>query len=118
MYLFTFFVAFLVWLLFSVSCLHSFIFRNELLCIKPSTLDGDKPFGVYCTIGPLVILPCGKFIYCCYEVHSFADDLYSNELQIICTVKKHILTGGIKRLPFTVPALVFSSLKVCLSWHG
>ena len=37
------------------------------------------------------------------------------ELQVICTVKKHILTGGPKRLPFTVPPLVFSCLKVCLS---
>ena len=45
-------------------------------------------------------------------------NLYSNELQIISTVSKHILTGGIKRLPFTVPALVFSSLKVCLSWFS
>lgn len=45
-------------------------------------------------------------------------NLYSNELQIISTVKKHILTGGVKRLPFTVPALVFSSLKVWLSWFS
>ncbi|XP_021275286.1 vacuolar protein sorting-associated protein 35A-like [Herrania umbratica] len=33
--------------------------------------------------------------------------------KIICTVRKHILAGGPKRLPFTVPPLVLSSLKVC-----
>ncbi|KAK4340733.1 hypothetical protein RND71_039234 [Anisodus tanguticus] len=33
-------------------------------------------------------------------------------LKIICTVKKHILTGGPKRLPFTVPPLIFNSLKL------
>ncbi|PHT49951.1 Vacuolar protein sorting-associated protein 35A [Capsicum baccatum] len=33
-------------------------------------------------------------------------------LKIICTVKKHIVTGGPKRLPFTVPALIFNSLKL------
>ncbi|KAJ0039954.1 hypothetical protein Pint_28530 [Pistacia integerrima] len=31
--------------------------------------------------------------------------------KVICTVRKYILTGGPKRLPFTVPPLVFSSLK-------
>ncbi|KAL6582696.1 Vacuolar protein sorting-associated protein 35A [Orobanche minor] len=30
---------------------------------------------------------------------------------IIDTVRKHILTGGCKRLPYTVPPLIFSSLK-------
>jgi vacuolar protein sorting-associated protein 35 len=33
-------------------------------------------------------------------------------LKIICTVRKHILTGGPKRLPFTVPPLIFTSLKL------
>ncbi|KAF3623625.1 Vacuolar protein sorting-associated protein 35A [Capsicum annuum] len=33
-------------------------------------------------------------------------------LKIICTVNKHIVTGGPKRLPFTVPALIFNSLKL------
>ncbi|XP_059285300.1 vacuolar protein sorting-associated protein 35A-like [Lycium ferocissimum] len=33
-------------------------------------------------------------------------------LKIICSVKKHILTGGPKRLPFTVPPLIFISLKL------
>ncbi|XP_022971465.1 vacuolar protein sorting-associated protein 35A-like [Cucurbita maxima] len=42
------------------------------------------------------------------------DEMY----KIISTVSKHILTGGIKRLPFTVPALVFSSLKLVRQLHG
>ncbi|XP_019177439.1 PREDICTED: vacuolar protein sorting-associated protein 35A-like [Ipomoea nil] len=33
-------------------------------------------------------------------------------LEIICTVKKHVLTGGPKRIPFTVPPLVFNALKL------
>ncbi|XP_023538998.1 vacuolar protein sorting-associated protein 35A-like [Cucurbita pepo subsp. pepo] len=42
------------------------------------------------------------------------DEMY----KIISTVSKHILTGGIKRLPFTVPALVFSSLKLVRQLQG
>ncbi|KAF7809633.1 vacuolar protein sorting-associated protein 35A-like [Senna tora] len=38
--------------------------------------------------------------------------------KIIDTVRKHILTGGPKRLPFTVPALVFSSLKLVRLLQG
>ncbi|GFY88015.1 vacuolar protein sorting-associated 35A-like protein [Actinidia rufa] len=42
--------------------------------------------------------------------------LYNNDpeemLKIICTVRKYILTGGPKRLPFTVPPLIFNSLKL------
>ncbi|PWA86560.1 VPS35-A-like protein [Artemisia annua] len=33
-------------------------------------------------------------------------------LKIICTVKKHILTGGPKRLPFTIPPLIYNALKL------
>ncbi|KAK4361469.1 hypothetical protein RND71_020421 [Anisodus tanguticus] len=33
-------------------------------------------------------------------------------LKIICAVKKHILTGAPKRLPFTVPPLIFNCLKL------
>ncbi|THF93874.1 hypothetical protein TEA_004898 [Camellia sinensis var. sinensis] len=40
----------------------------------------------------------------------YNDDL-EEMLKIICTVRKHILTGGPKRLPFTVPPLIFNSLK-------
>ncbi|PWZ57139.1 Vacuolar protein sorting-associated protein 35B [Zea mays] len=32
--------------------------------------------------------------------------------EILCTVQKHILQGGPKRLTFTVPSLVFSALKL------
>lgn len=38
--------------------------------------------------------------------------------KIICAVKKHILTGGPKRLSFTVPPLVFSSLKLVRQLQG
>ncbi|XP_075654117.1 vacuolar protein sorting-associated protein 35A-like isoform X2 [Castanea sativa] len=38
--------------------------------------------------------------------------------KVICTVKKHILTGGPKRLPFTVPPLVFSCLKLVRQLQG
>lgn len=41
-----------------------------------------------------------------------ADHTLSAACQIICTVRKHILTGGPKRLPFTVPPLIFNALKV------
>ncbi|KAL6498044.1 Vacuolar protein sorting-associated protein 35A [Orobanche gracilis] len=36
----------------------------------------------------------------------------NNEGCIIDTVRKHILTGGCKRLPYMVPPLIFSSLKL------
>ncbi|OMO55794.1 Vacuolar protein sorting-associated protein 35 [Corchorus capsularis] len=38
--------------------------------------------------------------------------------KIICTVRKHILAGGPKRLPFTVPPLVYSSLKLVRQLQG
>ncbi|GLT73550.1 hypothetical protein SLA2020_454010, partial [Shorea laevis] len=38
--------------------------------------------------------------------------------KIIGIVRKHILTGGPKRLPFTVPALVFSCLKLVRQLQG
>ncbi|KAL4361714.1 hypothetical protein GQ457_04G035620 [Hibiscus cannabinus] len=38
--------------------------------------------------------------------------------KIICTVRKHILGGGPKRLPFTIPPLVFSSLKLVRQLQG
>ncbi|GAV62207.1 Vps35 domain-containing protein [Cephalotus follicularis] len=38
--------------------------------------------------------------------------------KIICTVRKHILSGGPKRLPYTVPPLVFSSLKLIRRLQG
>lgn len=47
----------------------------------------------------------------------YNDDL-EEMLKIICTVRKHILTGGAKRLPFTVPPLIFSSLKLVRRLQG
>ncbi|XP_044469869.1 vacuolar protein sorting-associated protein 35A-like [Mangifera indica] len=38
--------------------------------------------------------------------------------KVICTVRKYILTGGPKRLPFTVPPLVFSALKLIRHLQG
>ncbi|KAJ6413271.1 hypothetical protein OIU84_006130 [Salix udensis] len=46
------------------------------------------------------------------------NDDQEEMFQIICTVKKHIMTGGPKRLPFTVPPLVFSSLKLVRRLQG
>lgn len=45
-------------------------------------------------------------------LRSHLSDYMLINFQIICTVKKHILTGGPKRLPFTVPPLIFCALKV------
>ncbi|KAJ9703781.1 hypothetical protein PVL29_005175 [Vitis rotundifolia] len=48
--------------------------------------------------------------------------LYSDDpdemLQIICAVRKHFLTGGPQRLPYTIPPLVFSSLKLIRKLQG
>ncbi|XP_058725396.1 vacuolar protein sorting-associated protein 35B-like [Vicia villosa] len=38
--------------------------------------------------------------------------------KIICTVKKHIMSGGPKRLPFTIPSLIFSALKLIRQLQG
>ncbi|CAN6680495.1 unnamed protein product [Malus baccata var. baccata] len=45
-------------------------------------------------------------------IQMFSNDDSEEMFKIICTVRKHILNGGPKRLPFTVPPLVFSSLKL------
>ncbi|XP_058185242.1 vacuolar protein sorting-associated protein 35A-like [Rhododendron vialii] len=47
----------------------------------------------------------------------YNDDL-EEMLKIICTVRKHILTGGPKRLPFTVPPLIFNALKLVRRLQG
>uniref|UniRef100_A0A2N9FFF9 Vacuolar protein sorting-associated protein 35 n=1 Tax=Fagus sylvatica TaxID=28930 RepID=A0A2N9FFF9_FAGSY len=39
-------------------------------------------------------------------------------LKIICTVKKNIMNGGPKRLPFTVPPLIFSALRLIRRLQG
>ncbi|KAI5655956.1 hypothetical protein M9H77_24749 [Catharanthus roseus] len=45
-------------------------------------------------------------------IHMLYNDDPEEMLKIICTVKNHIMAGGSKRLPFTVPPLVFSALKL------
>ncbi|CAH9120561.1 unnamed protein product [Cuscuta epithymum] len=45
-------------------------------------------------------------------LHMLYNDDPGEMLKIICTLRKHILAGGPKRLPFTVPPLVFSALKL------
>ncbi|KAL1199746.1 Vacuolar protein sorting-associated protein 35C [Cardamine amara subsp. amara] len=45
-------------------------------------------------------------------VHMLYNDDPEEMYKIIFTVRKHILTGGPKRLPLTIPPLVFSALKL------
>ncbi|KAL0825919.1 hypothetical protein Bca101_049596 [Brassica carinata] len=33
-------------------------------------------------------------------------------LKIICVARKHLMTGGTRRLPFTIPPLIFSALRL------
>ncbi|KAK6131305.1 hypothetical protein DH2020_034955 [Rehmannia glutinosa] len=51
-------------------------------------------------------------------MHMLYNDDPEEMLQIICTVWKHIKAGGSKRLPFTVPPLVFSALKLVRKLQG
>ncbi|KAA8537501.1 hypothetical protein F0562_027109 [Nyssa sinensis] len=51
-------------------------------------------------------------------IHMLYNDDPEEMLQIICTVREHIMTGGPKRLPFTVPSLVFSALKLVRRLQG
>ncbi|KAI4381781.1 hypothetical protein MLD38_007824 [Melastoma candidum] len=51
-------------------------------------------------------------------IQMLCNDEPEEMFKIIGIVKKHILTGGPKRLPFTVPPLVFSSLKLVRQLQG
>ncbi|KAJ3705531.1 hypothetical protein LUZ61_009236 [Rhynchospora tenuis] len=51
-------------------------------------------------------------------IHMLYNEDQEEMLKIICTVQKHILRGGPKRLPFTVPPLVFSALKLVRRLQG
>ncbi|GFP95241.1 vacuolar protein sorting-associated protein 35b [Phtheirospermum japonicum] len=51
-------------------------------------------------------------------MHMLYNDDPEEMLKIICTVWKHIKAGGPKRLAFTVPPLVFSSLKLVRRLQG
>ncbi|XP_012073762.1 vacuolar protein sorting-associated protein 35B isoform X2 [Jatropha curcas] len=45
-------------------------------------------------------------------IHMLYNDDPEEMLKIICTVRKHVMVGGPKRLPFTVPPLIFASLRL------
>ncbi|KAI0511216.1 hypothetical protein KFK09_011841 [Dendrobium nobile] len=51
-------------------------------------------------------------------IHMLYNDDPGEMLEIICTVRKHVLLGGPKRLPFTVPPLIFSALKLVRRLQG
>ncbi|XP_050388037.1 vacuolar protein sorting-associated protein 35A-like isoform X2 [Argentina anserina] len=51
-------------------------------------------------------------------IQMFHNEDPEEMFKIICTVRKHIMSGGPKRLPFTVPPLVFSSLKLVRQLQG
>ncbi|GMP44676.1 hypothetical protein CsSME_00013503 [Camellia sinensis var. sinensis] len=51
-------------------------------------------------------------------IHMLNNDDPEEMLKIICTVRKHIMTGRPNRLPFTAPPLVFSALKLVRQLQG
>lgn len=51
-------------------------------------------------------------------IQMFHNEDPEEMFKIICTVRKHIMSGGPKRLPFTVPPLIFSSLKLVRQLQG
>nr|XP_016497860.1 PREDICTED: vacuolar protein sorting-associated protein 35B-like [Nicotiana tabacum] len=52
------------------------------------------------------------------KIHMLYNDEPEEMLKIICTVRKHIMAGGPKRITFTVPPLVFSALKLVRRLQG
>ncbi|GAB2287640.1 Vacuolar protein sorting-associated protein 35B [Dionaea muscipula] len=51
-------------------------------------------------------------------IHMLYNDDPDEMFKIICTVREHIMTGGLNRLPFTVPPLIFSTLKLVRRVQG
>ncbi|KAL2319185.1 hypothetical protein Fmac_033061 [Flemingia macrophylla] len=51
-------------------------------------------------------------------IHMLHNDDPEEMFKIICTVKKHIMSGGPRRLPFAVPSLIFSSLRLIRQLQG
>ncbi|XP_050267718.1 vacuolar protein sorting-associated protein 35B-like isoform X3 [Quercus robur] len=51
-------------------------------------------------------------------IHMLYNDDPEELLKIICTVKKSIMNGGPRRLPFTVPPLIFSALRLIRQLQG
>ncbi|KAJ0231613.1 Vacuolar protein sorting-associated protein 35B [Hirschfeldia incana] len=45
-------------------------------------------------------------------INMLDNDEPEEMLKIICVVRKHLMTGGTRRLPFTIPPLVFSALRL------
>lgn len=90
---------------------------NAFLCFNVSNFSG-MTFNMLCTIAYIIVLPLFReeIYVLVYEFNFYLKFEWTcTKLQIIDTVRKHILTGGPKRLPFTVPPLMFSSLKVWLT---
>lgn len=77
--------------LYPFSWKHLDLFSNSLLCLVIAFSVISWLFPVRCLHNSLI---------------------WFSKIQIICTVRKHIMTGGPKRLLFTVPPLVFSALRV------
>lgn len=91
-----------------------FSFNSKIQC--SSTFEG---YFTYFSLGPDIYYPLGVMgiVFFSEAVCHFSVNWYLScnlTIQIICTVKKHIMTGGPKRLPYTVPPLIFSALRVCL----
>ncbi|KAJ8439812.1 hypothetical protein Cgig2_029072 [Carnegiea gigantea] len=51
-------------------------------------------------------------------IHMLYNDDSDEMLKIICTVRRHIMAGGQKRLPFTVPPVAFSALELIRRIQG
>ncbi|XP_074562511.1 vacuolar protein sorting-associated protein 35B-like [Curcuma longa] len=51
-------------------------------------------------------------------IHMLHNDDPEEMLKIIYTVRKYIILGGPRRLPFTVPSLIFSALKLVRQLQG
>ncbi|KAL9273828.1 Vacuolar protein sorting-associated protein 35B-like protein [Drosera capensis] len=51
-------------------------------------------------------------------IHMLYNDDPDEMFKIICTVREHIMSGGLNRLPFTIPPLAFSALKLVRRVQG
>eukprot|EP00268_Persea_americana_P018225 TRINITY_DN1902_c0_g1_i3.p1 TRINITY_DN1902_c0_g1~~TRINITY_DN1902_c0_g1_i3.p1 ORF type:complete len:790 (+),score=145.59 TRINITY_DN1902_c0_g1_i3:289-2658(+) len=51
-------------------------------------------------------------------IHMLFNEDPEEMFKIICTVRRHILQGGPTRLPFTIPPLVFTTLKLVRRLQG
>ncbi|PON93925.1 Vacuolar protein sorting-associated protein [Trema orientale] len=51
-------------------------------------------------------------------IHMLYNDDPEEMLKMICTVRKHIMSGGPRRLRFTIPPFVFSALRLVRQLQG